>query len=654
MAYSPNNPVGSTSPKDLIANAENFDLLSLGDAPSYPDRKGISRKSWKGMEEGFDADQQRRESDFGASQTDRSDRFDAFIESSGYEVVGDYASQPVTLTERNQLMLKDGELWKPKPSTALPFSTTGAWASDSTMLVSVGDAALRQEMASLTGYRNVGLPSPAGTLITLETELNALDKEYPRAAWAFLAGNLQIGPLIVNAARHIRFTGDVADKAYNNLAYQNILSGLPPGAEVEHPARGLAYLEGDLNITATGTSLRGKNSGNTYDRFIMQFMNPAVPAFNVKRVGLGTEGMLFHAAIVGRAASATQDCLNFDVAADGGHADARIFRTGFVYFRAGASVTKSAARNINFVDCPFSNLRHAFAMEYAVTGPEDQRVFEFTVCKYHSIGRLQNATDSVFYFNPLSQALGLVVDGGHADDSVRIMRGFAGQSSINGLQSTRAAGAYADLDATGYSLPGYERFIISNGSLMNINTTSHQFSGIKAVGSMHLKVDGFVLDNAGGHGIEIHSSNTKLRGVSVSNASMGLTNTYSGFFIATEAANTALGGSCDYSHGRMPNASTTAKFAVENLGTDTRFQDTLLVDNLVGDRAYYIDPAKTSRGQDPVASGSMQRVSQGAGSPPTTGSYRLGDKWENISSSGYVRVWSCINPNPLTWVPLAP
>ena len=139
------NPIGSTSPKDLIDNAQNLDYLILGPAHSYPDRRAVGRLSWAGIE-----------ASFAAAQLDRANRFDAFIESSGYDVIGDYVSQPVTFTERNQLMLKDGELWKPKASVALPYVTTGVWASEAASFVSVGDAALRQELAQTNGGTKVG------------------------------------------------------------------------------------------------------------------------------------------------------------------------------------------------------------------------------------------------------------------------------------------------------------------------------------------------------------------------------------------------------------------------------------------------------------------------------------------------------------------
>lgn len=157
------NPIGSSNPKDLIDNAQNLDYLILGPALLYPDRRGVNRLSWAGIEASFAAAQAQRASAFDVAQLDRAERFDTFIETSGYDVIGDYASQPVTFTERNQLMLKNGELWKPKASVALPYVTTGVWASESASFVSVGDAALRQELASDTGSMQVYDKQAGGT-----------------------------------------------------------------------------------------------------------------------------------------------------------------------------------------------------------------------------------------------------------------------------------------------------------------------------------------------------------------------------------------------------------------------------------------------------------------------------------------------------------
>jgi len=143
MAYNPNNPVGSTSPKDLSANAQNFDLLALGDQASYPDRKGVPRKSWKGMEW-----------EFSAGQFSRASEFTAFLKSSGLEVPADYVAG-LEITRATQVLRFGGELYRAKDAS-LPF-TTSSWASDTTKLLAIGDAALRQEMAvngaALSGFK---------------------------------------------------------------------------------------------------------------------------------------------------------------------------------------------------------------------------------------------------------------------------------------------------------------------------------------------------------------------------------------------------------------------------------------------------------------------------------------------------------------------
>lgn len=164
MAYSPNNPVGSTSPKDLIANAENFDLLSLGDALSYPDRKGVPRKSWKGFESEFDVAQAQRVADFFA-----------FITSSGYETPVPYAAE-LQIERYTQLIEKDGEFYRAKPG-GIPFTTTGDWVSESANFVAVGDAALRQELAGDAGAEMIKQDGRS-VADTLADTVNPLDGKY--------------------------------------------------------------------------------------------------------------------------------------------------------------------------------------------------------------------------------------------------------------------------------------------------------------------------------------------------------------------------------------------------------------------------------------------------------------------------------------------
>jgi hypothetical protein len=157
--YATFNPIGSTNPKDLIDNAQNIDYLILGPLLSYPDRRGVNRLSWAGIEASFAAAQAQRAADFNAAQSQRAADYAASEQSRGYENPVPYAAG-IALTRVTQLVQYSSELYKAKAGT-LPWVTTGVWATDSAKLVSVGDAALRQELADPDeGAAMVALPIP--------------------------------------------------------------------------------------------------------------------------------------------------------------------------------------------------------------------------------------------------------------------------------------------------------------------------------------------------------------------------------------------------------------------------------------------------------------------------------------------------------------
>lgn len=149
--YGTNKPLGSTDPKDLFDNAQNLDF-ALNDITQaiWKDRFGRNRPTMWGMEQTFSA-----------QLLSQQQRFNNFIQSSGYKVIGDYTAGPLTITEYNQLIRYQNELYKLTAATALPFITTGndasSWANDSVHFVSVGDAALRQELAASGGAALVGI-----------------------------------------------------------------------------------------------------------------------------------------------------------------------------------------------------------------------------------------------------------------------------------------------------------------------------------------------------------------------------------------------------------------------------------------------------------------------------------------------------------------
>ena len=109
-----------------------------------------------GMGTAFDASELSRENAFLASQADKEARFQAFLLDSGYEFLGDYAAG-IEFTEYNQIVrAADGEFWRVSGSQALPYTTTGAGVPEGGALVSVGDAALRQELAAPSGTELIG------------------------------------------------------------------------------------------------------------------------------------------------------------------------------------------------------------------------------------------------------------------------------------------------------------------------------------------------------------------------------------------------------------------------------------------------------------------------------------------------------------------
>lgn len=135
-------PVPSTDIRNAVFAGAKLDEEVTGTGEFYTDRLGVQRLTNTG-----------RTNLFNLSQQDRESRFNAFIQNSGYEVIGDYTAGPLTLTEYNQLIRYNSELYKLTAATDIPFTTAGntdeTWTStDAAHFVSVGDAALRQNLGS--------------------------------------------------------------------------------------------------------------------------------------------------------------------------------------------------------------------------------------------------------------------------------------------------------------------------------------------------------------------------------------------------------------------------------------------------------------------------------------------------------------------------
>ncbi|TWI52991.1 hypothetical protein IQ22_02826 [Pseudomonas duriflava] len=141
------NTVGSTSPRDLYENAKNLDYLLNGQNPFYPDRFGRMKESWSGMQ-----------AEFRAAQNGRQAQFDAFLMASGYQSLGTYAAG-ISITAHNQYVIYNGLPYSLSASTAIPYTTTGDWASESSKFILRGDDVLRQDLA------NTADPSKGAALI---------------------------------------------------------------------------------------------------------------------------------------------------------------------------------------------------------------------------------------------------------------------------------------------------------------------------------------------------------------------------------------------------------------------------------------------------------------------------------------------------------
>lgn len=136
--YATGNALGSTDPRDLLDNAQNFDN-AVNDVvnDTWVDRFGVTRKTLKGYDSEFEADQVARTSEF-----------NQFLQNSGYETPVDYAPG-ISITRPTQIVRYLGELYRPKDS-ALPFVTT-TFAADSAKWIANGDNSLRQELAAPNG-----------------------------------------------------------------------------------------------------------------------------------------------------------------------------------------------------------------------------------------------------------------------------------------------------------------------------------------------------------------------------------------------------------------------------------------------------------------------------------------------------------------------
>lgn len=137
--YYTGNPLGSADARDRFDNSQNMDIAVNSSALTWLDRGPIGihrvRKTWAGIE----ADAR------------------AAIVSSGFAYTAPLNYQAgIVITLPNQIFMKDGEYYRAGQSIALPYATTGDWATEQPLFVPVGDASLRSALAAPDGISLVG------------------------------------------------------------------------------------------------------------------------------------------------------------------------------------------------------------------------------------------------------------------------------------------------------------------------------------------------------------------------------------------------------------------------------------------------------------------------------------------------------------------
>ncbi|EMB2530658.1 hypothetical protein U8Y99_005234 [Klebsiella pneumoniae] len=168
--YLTRDPVPSADMRNVFDNAQNLDL-ALNDITSsfWSDRLGRSRMSWFGLESAFTVKLSDFESRFStqiveqegifeSSQTDKENRFQQFLLSSGYVFLGDYENGPFQFSARNQYIRYNNQYYRLNAATDVGFTTTGtdatSFVNDVTHFVLMDGDTLRQNLGS--GEEGVG------------------------------------------------------------------------------------------------------------------------------------------------------------------------------------------------------------------------------------------------------------------------------------------------------------------------------------------------------------------------------------------------------------------------------------------------------------------------------------------------------------------
>ncbi|HDT6543025.1 TPA: hypothetical protein QFT19_005954, partial [Klebsiella variicola] len=174
--YNTGDPRPSNSMKNLSDNALAFDDFVNSDGDNAVDRFGKEfptiSKLIKNVDETFSSQLSIQESTFSESQTDKENRFQQFLNTSGYVLLGDYQDGPFQFSARNQYIRYDNQYYCLNAATDVGFTTTGtdatSFANDVTHFVLMDGDTLRQNLGSGDGLKLVGQCSDLTALRTIE------------------------------------------------------------------------------------------------------------------------------------------------------------------------------------------------------------------------------------------------------------------------------------------------------------------------------------------------------------------------------------------------------------------------------------------------------------------------------------------------------
>ena len=172
--YNTGNSRPSNSMKDLNDNALAFDDYMNSESDTFIDRLGATRRTRFKMDLDYDNQMAVHESVFELAQADKEDRFQGFLNSSGYVFLGNYENGPFQFSARNQYIRYDNQYYRLNAETDVGFITTGttaaSFANDVTHFVLMDGDTLRQNLGSGEGFKLLGQARSAAALAALAGE----------------------------------------------------------------------------------------------------------------------------------------------------------------------------------------------------------------------------------------------------------------------------------------------------------------------------------------------------------------------------------------------------------------------------------------------------------------------------------------------------